>query len=138
MTRSPSTVTGLQECLALEHEAIWVYAYLGARIPTASKAAHRAFANHRRSRDALIAMLRASQATQPMPRSDYAVMKVNTLGQANAVATSLEAKSAAAYLSLVGASEGEDRKFAINTLRTAALAILAWGGKPSAFPGLPA
>lgn len=138
MTRSPSTVTGLQECLALEQEAIWVYAYLGARIPTAGKAAHRAFANHRQSRDALIAMLRASKATQPMPRSDYAVGTVENLEQAAAMARSIEARSAAAYVSLVGAGEGKDREFALNTLRKAALATLAWGGKPTAFPGLPA
>ena len=137
MTRSQATVSGLQDCLALEHEAIWVYAYLGARIPGADIAARRAFGNHRESRDVLIAMLRASASAQPAPRADYDVTKVNTLGQANAVARSLEAKSAAVYLSLVGFSEGEDRKFAIDTLRRAALATLAWGGKPSAFPGLP-
>ncbi|MBC7596225.1 MAG: ferritin-like domain-containing protein [Kineosporiaceae bacterium] len=138
MIRSQAAVSGLQDCLALEHEAIWVYAYLGARIPGADEAARRAFGNHRQSRDVLIAMLRASASAQPAPRADYDVMKVKTLGQANAVAASLEAKNAAAYLSLVGASEDEDRKFAIDTLRRAALAILVWGGKPSAFPGLPA
>lgn len=137
MRRSQAAVAGLQDCLALEHEALWVYAYLGARIAGANEAAHRAFGNHRHSRDVLIAMLRASQSTQPAPRADYDVTTVKNLEQAAAVARSLEAKSAAAYLSLVGMSEGDDREFAINTLRKAAIATLVWGGKPSAFPGLP-
>lgn len=138
MTRSEAAVSGLQECLALEHEAIWVYGYLGARIAGADEAARRAFGNHRQSRDALIAMLQVSASAQPASRADYDVTAVNNLEQASAVARSLEAKSAAAYLSLVGFSEGEDREFAVDTLRRAALATLAWGGKPSAFPGLPA
>lgn len=137
MTRSQAAVSGLQDCLALEHEALWVYAYLGSRITAADEAAHRAFGNHRESRDVLITMLRASASAQPAPRADYDVTKVNTRRQASAIATSIEAKSAAAYLSLVGVSEGEDRKFAITALRKAALEILLWGGKPSAFPGLP-
>lgn len=137
MRRSQAAVAGMQDCLALEHEAIWVYAYLGARIAGADRPAHRAFGNHRRSRDVLIAMLRASRSTQPAPRSDYDVTTVNNLEQASAVARSLEAKTAAAYLTLVGSSEGDDREFAINSLRKAALAMLVWGAKPSAFPGLP-
>lgn len=138
MTRSQAAVSGLQGCLALEHEAIWVYAYLGARITGVDAAAHRAFGNHRRSRDALITMLGGPQSAQPGPRADYEVLAVKNVEQARAVAQSLEAKSAAAYLSLVGSSEGEDREFAVNTLRKAALATLDWGGKPSAYPGLAA
>lgn len=137
MTRSRATIAGLQDCLALEHEAIWIYAYLGARIAAADEAAHRAFANHRHSRDVLMAMLHVSRAAQPGPKADYALATVKNLEQAAVVAKSIEAKSAAAYLALVGASEGADREFAINTLRKAALATLIWGGKPSAFPGLP-
>jgi len=137
MTRSQATVAGLQDCLALEHEAIWIYAFLGARVRAADTAAHRAFGSHRQSRDALIARLRASRATQPAPLSSYAPADVNDLAQAKSIARSLEDNSAAAYLSLVGVSEGKDREFAITMLRKAALATLDWGGKPSAFPGLP-
>lgn len=137
MTRSRATVAGLQQCLALEHEAVWVYAYLGARMPAADTAAHKAFGSHRRSRDTLIAMLRASGAIRPGPLTDYAVDVVENLGQAQSVARAIEDKGARAYLSLVGVSEGKDRRFAIESLRKAALATLHWAGKPSAFPGLP-
>ena len=138
MTAAKATVAGLQQCLALEHEAIWVYAYLGARVSDANKAAVRAFGRHRQSRDVLIARLSAANATRPAPLADYAVDEVTNLRQAATVARSLEDKSAAAYLALVGTSEGKDREFAITMLRKAALATLDWGGKPIAFPGLPA
>jgi len=137
MTGTPSTILGLQKCLALEHEAIWVYAYIGARVSDAGKAAARAFGSHRRSRDVLIARLSAAHASRPAPRSDYAVTKVTNLDQARTLARSLEDKGAAAYLALIGASEGKDREFAITMLRKAALATLDWDGKPTAFPGLP-
>ncbi|MDQ3158355.1 MAG: ferritin-like domain-containing protein [Actinomycetota bacterium] len=138
MTAAKATVAGLQRCLALEHEAIWVYAYIGARVADANKAAVRAFGSHRHSRDVLIARLSAAHATRPPPLADYAVDEVTNPGQARTVARSLEDRSAAAYLALVGTSKGKDREFAITMLRKAALAALDWGGKPTAFPGLPA
>lgn len=137
MTRTLVTVAGLKQCLALEHEAIWVYAYLGARLPAVSAAAHDAFTSHRRTRDKLLAMLRSSRATPPPPRPGYAVDDVRNLAQAQSVARTLEDKGAVAYLSLVGASDGTDRAFAIVRLRQAALATLDWAGKPTAYPGLP-
>lgn len=137
MTRSQEVVAQLQGCLALEHEAIWVYAYLGARVKQADDAAHRAFGNHRYSRDKLLTMLAASGASQPSPLASYAVDEAKNLDQAARIARSIEAKSAAAYLDLVGQSTGKDREFAINTLRKAALASLVWLGKPTPFPGLP-
>lgn len=137
MTRSPEVVARLQNCLTLEHEAIWIYAYLGARVREADKAAHRAFGNHRHSRDKLLAMLADTGESRPSPSAAYEVGIPKNLDQAAAIARSIEAKSAAAYLALVGASEGKDREFAINTLRKAALATLTWLGKPAPFPGLP-
>lgn len=137
MTRSPEVVAHLQNCLALEHEAIWVYAYLGARVRDADDAAHRAFGNHRHSRDKLLAMLSDAGTPNPSPKASYVVGTAKNFDQSATIARSIEAKSASAYLALVGASEGKDREFAINTLRKAALATLVWRGKPAAFPGLP-
>lgn len=138
MTMSGATIAGLQKCLALEHEAIWVYAYIGARVSEANRAAVRAFGSHRSSRDVLIARLSAAGASLPKPMTDYAVDEVTNLGQARTVARSIEDKNAAAYLALVGTSEGKDREFAITMLRKPALTTLEWGCRPTAFPGLPA
>ncbi|MEO6470353.1 MAG: DUF4439 domain-containing protein [Aeromicrobium sp.] len=138
MTRSQAAISGLQGCLAIEHEALWLYAYVGARVTAISRQAHDSYESHRKSRDVLIAMLHDSQASLPAPATDYASGNATSPSQARAIVRSIEAKVEAANLVLVGSSEGLDREFALKGLRRAALASLAWGGAPVAFPGLPA
>ena len=137
MTRSQAAVAGLQQCLALEHEAIWLYGYLGGKVPGITGRAFKAYESHRTLRDTLISMLHESQSTVPGPKADYALTPVKNTAQAMAVARTIESRGEAAYLALVGATETADRKFALQMLREAALSSLAWGAAPSAFPGLP-
>ncbi len=137
MTRSQAAVAGLQLCLALEHEAISTYAFIGARVDALADRAHTSYESHRRIRDTLIAMLHTSQSAVPGPRSDYAISTVKNKAQAKSLARSIESRSEAAYLALVGTTETADRRYALQMLRKAALAGLGWGAEPSAFPGLP-
>lgn len=137
MSRSQTAVAGLQKCLALEHEAIWLFGYLGGRESGIADRARTSYDAHRRVRDTLITMLHDSGSATAGPRSDYALTPVATAAQARAVARTIESRGAAAYLALVGATEPADREFALQMLRKAALASLAWGAEPSAFPGLP-
>lgn len=134
---TPATVAGIQNCLALEHEAVWVYGFLGARVPAVKEKARDSFDAHRVSRDRLIALLDAASLSQPAPLTGYSVQDVKTPAQAARVARALEDKGAAAWLTVIGTSEGKDRRFALGMLRRAALAGIAWGGRPTAFPGLP-
>lgn len=136
MSRSPAAVARLQACLALEHEAIWLYSYVGARFTAIGATARKSYDRHRRLRDQLLALLRESRATNPLPAADYAVDNVTNVTRAKAVLRSLESRSAAAWLSVIGVTEGSDRQLALGHLRTAALAELDWDGKPEPFPGL--
>ncbi len=138
MTRSQAAVAGFQQCLALEHEAIWIYGYLGGKVSGVADRAHTSYESHRKIRDTLITMLHDSQSTVPGPKSDYALTPVKNTAQAKAVARTIESRGQAAYLALVGSTEAADREYALRMLRKAALAGLAWGATPSAFPGLPA
>lgn len=138
MDRSQAAVAALKQCLALEHEAIWTYGFIGARVPTVADHAHAAYESHRAIRDTLIAMLHDSRSAVRGPLSDYTFTAAKNTKQANAIARSIESRSEAAYLALVGATEDLDRKYALRMLRKAALAGLDWGSEPSAFPGLPA
>ena len=135
---TPATIDAIQNCLALEHEALWVYGYLGGRIPALQDQAREAFDEHRRARDRLIALLDRAGADRPAPLTAYLLGTARNLKQASAIARALEDKGVAGWLTVVGTSEGEDRRFAITMMRRAALASLRWGGKPVAFPGLPA
>lgn len=137
MTRSHAAVAGFKDCLALEHEAIWLYAYLGARVPAAADRAQAAYESHRAIRDRLIAMLHDSGSAVPGSEANYELTPVKSAAEAKAVARSIESRSAAAYLALVGSTDAADRKFALQMLRKAALAGLTWDASPAAFPGLP-
>jgi hypothetical protein len=53
------------------------------------------------------------------------------------LARTLEADLAADYASLVGRAAPGTRSVLVDLLVDAALAVDAWGGAPSAFPGLP-
>lgn len=138
MTRSGAATTALQKCLALEHHATFLYAYLGARVPAATKAARHAFGNHRYTRDRILALLHAGATAPVVPGTDGELPSVRTLADAEKAALALERQCAEAYLALVAVTDGDDRVFAIDTLRKAALAELVWGGTPSTFPGMPA
>ncbi len=135
MTRSSVTLDALRNCLAIEHEAMWLYAFIGARIDALDRRARTSYNAHRRNRDALIARLLA--VTLPGPRSDYAVSQIKTATQGEALAQAIEVKCQSAYLAVIGSGGTSDRKFAVTRLRCAALAGLDWDAEPAAFPGLP-
>lgn len=136
MARSDVALLRLQSCLAIEHEAVWLYSYLGGRFAGLGAAARTSYNRHRRLRDELLALLHGSRASNPVPAADYALGTGTTAARASARARSLEARSASAWLSLIGVSEGSDRLLALEQLRAAAVAELDWGGKATAFPGL--
>lgn len=135
MSRSEASLTALQNCVAIEHEALWLYGFIGARIDALDSRAKSSYKAHRRNRDALLAML--TGMTLPGPRADYAVSATKTAAQGEALAQSIEAKCQAAYLAVIGVGAASDRKFAVTKLRAAALAGLDWNAEPAAFPGLP-
>lgn len=128
----------MQDWLALEHEAVWLYPVIGARFDDVAGRARRSYAAHRDMRDRLLARLHQLEV-EPVPtRLSYDVGRLRTKPRAVASARQIERDIAAVCLTLAGDSTGELRGYATAGLRRAALAELTWGGPPAAFPGLPA
>ncbi|MFC5678341.1 DUF4439 domain-containing protein [Aeromicrobium endophyticum] len=127
----------LQAWLALEHEAVWLYPVVGARVDSLVKTARTSFAAHRDTRDSLVGRLRSRGTSPAAAALGYDVGPLTNADQARAAAQSLEARISAALLTLAGVAEDDLRAYAVRALRTSALAEQTWGAAPRAFPGLP-
>lgn len=127
----------LNDWLALEHEAVWLFPVVGARFDALRDRATEAFETHRDTRDALLARLDQQQVEPVTSSLTYATGPLTTVGEARAAVQSLEARVSAACLELVGVTEGDDRSHAARNLTRSALAEVSWGAAPRAFPGLP-
>lgn len=127
----------LQQWLALEHESVWFYAVVGGRFADLATTARASYNAHLAVREVLLDRLHRAGVEPVATALVYDVGTLRTKADARKVARGLEARIAAACLTLVGLVEGADREFATASLRRAALAELTWGAPPSAFPGLP-
>ena len=126
----------LQDWLALEHEAVWLYPVIGARFGGLADRARRSYEKHGDVRDGLLVRLHQLNV-EPVPTAlSYDVGRLRTKARALTAARQIERDIAAVCLTLAGDSTGDLRTYATNGLRRAALAELTWGGRPSAFPGL--
>jgi hypothetical protein len=133
-----TSTEAMQDWLALEHEAVWLYPVIGARFGPLADLARTSYAAHRNVRDRLLARLHEMEV-DPVPTAlSYDVGRLRTKARALVAARRIERDIAAACLTLAGDSTGDLRTYATSRLRHAALAEIAWGGHPDAFPGLPA
>jgi hypothetical protein len=133
-----TSTEAMQDWLALEHEAVWLYPVIGARFGAVSGLARRSYAAHRNVRDQLLTRLHQMDV-DPVPTAlSYDVGPLRAKARARVAARRIERDIAAACLTLAGDSTGDLRTYATSALRRAALAEIAWGGHPDAFPGLPA
>lgn len=127
----------LQDWLALEHEAVWIYPVIGARFKDLADRARDSYDDHRDVRDRLLLRLHEMNI-EPVPTAlSYDVVRLRTRGRARAAAQQVERGITAACLRLIGDSVGDLQAYATEGLRRAALAELGWGARPRAFPGLP-
>lgn len=131
-----SRVEALQAWLALEHEAVWLYGMVGARVDDLGESARRSFDAHRAVRDRLAVLIDDASAQPVGPRLTYGDDRVDSAGDARVTAQSVEQRITAACLNLFGSSGEDGRRFAMAGARRSALASLDWGGAPQAFPGL--
>ncbi len=132
-----NATTVMQNWLALEHEAIWLLPIAGARFDELNDLAHRTQDAHLATRDELLERIHRTGTDPVATALAYDVGPLKTIAAAREAVREVESRIAAACLALVGAVSGDDRTFATKSLRRAALAELAWGGEPQAFPGLP-
>jgi hypothetical protein len=116
---------------------VWLYPVIGARFAGLTDRARESYDKHRDVRDRLLFRLHRL-GVEPVPTDlSYDVARVRSKALALGTARRIEGDIAAACLRLAGDSTGDLRTYAIAGLRRAALAELAWGGRPDAFPGLP-
>jgi Domain of unknown function (DUF4439) len=140
---SPGTrrqIAALQAALAAEQAASYGYGIVGAHMTgTRYAAASADCVAHERARDSLTAMI-AARGGQPHPAAAAYRMPftVNTTARARSLAIALERQVTAAYLGLVATTPPALRRFGADQMRAAAVRSARWGGRPQAFPGLPA
>lgn len=135
-------VQALQKTLAAEHAAVHLYGVLGAqssksRQPTLFDRLQRTYEAHRDSRDRLTVLIAAKGRDPVAAKIDYQVPgPTSTAGQIEAVARTIERRVTVTYGELVANTSGTDRRWAITALDASALREVAFGVKPSLFPGL--
>jgi Domain of unknown function (DUF4439) len=136
-------LAALQDTLAAEHAAVYVYALVGGRLstsayPAASRLVGEAYEVHLRRRDDLRADIAAAGHTPVPPAPAYRVgVRSRAAGPLLAVARTTEERCAEVYAQLVAASTGGRRRWAVDALTDAAVRVLSFGGSPDAYPGLP-
>lgn len=126
----------LQAWLALEHEAVWLYGMIGARVDTLARPARTSYDAHRVVRDRLLGLVDGAEGDPVGPALTYGDDRIDSAKDARAAASNVEERIAAACVALFGNTGHDERRFAMSGLRRAALAALDWGGPVRAFPGL--
>jgi len=141
MRDEAAEVEALQEALAGEHAAVWVYGVLGgqtsqSRTPALYRAVDAAYRAHRGRRDLLERTLRDLGA-DPVA-SEVAYELPNPVGnprQVEAAALLTEQRVAATYADVVARTTANRRRLAIEALTETAVRQLGLRGSPEIFPG---
>ena len=132
----------LQQTLAGEHAAVYVYGVLGGRVSSSSRPElatklSSAYVLHRGRRDQLQAMVRAAGADPVAAEVSYGLPNpCRTAAELTAAALVTERRCADVYAAMVGSTAGANRQWAIDALADAAVRQLTFGGTPDAFPGV--
>jgi hypothetical protein len=133
----------LQEALAGEHAAVYVYGVLGGRVsssatPVLAGRLTSAYTVHRGRRDQLTAMVRAAGGEPVAAEVSYRLPNPSrTAAQLAAGALVTERRCAALYAATVGSTARSARAWALGALTDAAVRELSFGGSPAPFPGAP-
>jgi hypothetical protein len=125
---APESVNALQQALAAEHAAIWVYGLVSAFLPTDySRAVADGSTEHVKRRDYCVRVLTAAAATPVSPEPAYVTPKpVSDAATAKSVVATAESDTAAAWRGVV---EGTD-DVGLRTMATSALIASARRGTP--------
>jgi hypothetical protein len=133
----------LQQTLAGEHAAVYVYGVLGGRVsasaqPELAARLTSAYTTHRGRRDHLGARVRAHGGEPVAAQVSYRLPGVaRTTAQLVDAARVTERRCADVYAAAVAGTSGVDREWAVAALIDAAVRGLALGGAAEPFPGAP-
>ncbi len=137
-----SPVDALQTTLAAEHAAVYVFGALGGRAaalpaPTLKADLATAYDVHVARRDQLRVMLTGVGAVPVAAEAAYALPPdLTTADRLTARALGVERACVATYASLVAATVGGDRAWAVDALIAGAASELGFGGTPEPLPGV--
>jgi hypothetical protein len=133
----------MQETLAAEHAAVYVYGVIGGRLSTSAfpieAARIRAAYDAHRSRRDLVRALVSDRGAEPVPAAAAYAVRLGD-GSTTALvraAREIEEGCAEVYSQLVAAASGEVRRLGITALTESGLRVLDLGGGPTAYPGAP-
>lgn len=135
-------VDALQQTLAGEHAAVYLYGVIGGRVSLSQQEAlwsrvRDAYRVHVERRDQVLAMVRAADAEPVASEPSYQLPNpATTPQQLESAALTVEQRCAAVYAQMVGSTWGANRQWALDALEDAAVRLLGFGGKPEAFPGI--
>ena len=136
-----TTLEALQEALAAEHAAVWVYGVLGGQTSrTRQRQLFRevdaAYTVHRGRRDQLTRTITDLGADPVASEVGYALpANLGPPATIHATALGIEQRCATTYAALVAQSVGAQRRWAITALTDAAVRQLRFRGSPEIFPG---
>lgn len=132
----------LQQTLAGEHAAVYVYGVIGGRVSSSAQPelwqrVDDAYTVHRERRDQLVAMVRAADGEPVAAEPSYELSTpARTPAQLEAAALDVEDRCTAVYADMVGSTWGANRQWALDALEDTAVRLLGLGGEPEAFPGI--
>jgi hypothetical protein len=133
----------LQQTLAGEHAAVYVYRALAGRVSTSGDpelagGLAAAYAVHRGRRDQLVTMVRAASGDPVAADVSYQLPNPSrTAAQLRSGALVTEQRCSDVYASMVGSTARADRQWAIDALTDSAVRQLGFAGAPDSFPGVP-
>ena len=132
----------LQQTLAGEHAAVYVYGVLGGRVSVAAEPGlatrlTSAYITHRGRRDQLTSMVRAAGAEPVAAAVSYDLPNPSrTTRQVGAAALVVEQRCADMYAATVGSTARGNRRWAVAALTDTAVRLLSFGAAPEPFPGV--
>ena len=136
-----TTTDALQDALAAEHAAVYVFGVLGAQTSEVEQSTLfdnllTAYQQHRSARDALVARIR-KLGVQPVAAAPAYELPngVSTPAQVVRAALVTERRATQTYGTLVAQTVGVDRSWAVDALDESAVRQLRFRGRPENFPG---
>jgi hypothetical protein len=133
----------LQQTLAGEHAAVYVYRALAGRVSTSAdpdlaNGLAAAYALHRGRRDQLMMMVRAASGDPVAADVSYQLPNPSrTPAQLRSGALVTEQRCSDVYATMVGSTARANRQWAIDALTDSAVRQLGFAGAPDSFPGVP-
>lgn len=137
---SEPVVDAMQAALAGEHAAVYAYGVIGGRLDYGSndqELATRLHSAHRSRRDELTDLLTAAGAKPAGAEPAYDLPgDIETAEDARPLGQQVEDRCTVLSAGIVAVATGTVRSFAVTAQSESAVALLEWGGAPTALPGV--